>query len=490
MNNPPPEVSCPGHFLFELRKKNWHGGKNLCLVLCDSVNSLSAQTTYTDTTYPASMAPQSNLYREALAKFREEKEGKYQDAKDRQTLYEFLAEKGTPEDAQRQALTLKDDAGKKYGSRKVGDTEIPQAWINNILGNISNFIKIGDYATTGAPESVGLAWYAVRLTLSAIQNNYDLYNFFGAGLSDISEIMIIIPHYDRLYDERNRQASWKPSALVEKLFGEIKHAYIAVLDFSLSIMRHLKGGFKDKLRHGFKDFFGLQKDKFKQKLDTIAHLKQKILADCEAAFQGRALEGIDGMRDVVGGIESTVAQIQAFQPELERMHKEQLNKLDELEKHFAKFDEKLDGMHEDIKAWAKPKTPWEMAVQEFTKNKGSLKPMVDTSDEFLALASGEGRLEGTFEWVFEGYYIRWQQQIAGLLCVTGREGKAESPADSRPVHADTSSAHRNRQVDTHVGHRQQIQGRSDRATPPLHILHRHIRRGGHHGRWGGWPECW
>jgi hypothetical protein len=40
----------------------------------------------------------------------------------------------------------------------------------------------------GAPESVGLAWFAVKLTLSAIQSNYELYAFFGSGLTDISEI--------------------------------------------------------------------------------------------------------------------------------------------------------------------------------------------------------------------------------------------------------------------------------------------------------------
>lgn len=53
----------------------------------------------------------------------------------------------------------------------------------------------------GAPESVGLAWLAAKLTLSAIQGSYELYTFFGTGLTGITEMMVLIPHYDRLYDE-------------------------------------------------------------------------------------------------------------------------------------------------------------------------------------------------------------------------------------------------------------------------------------------------
>ncbi|KAF2184991.1 hypothetical protein K469DRAFT_168171 [Zopfia rhizophila CBS 207.26] len=367
---------------------------------------------------------QSKLYHEALARFKKDAEAVYQDSKDRAILYDFLKEKGTPEDAKKAAEGLQIEAGSKYGSRKVGDTKIPQEWISNILDNIGNFIQLGDYATTGAPESVGLAWYAIRLTLSAIQNNYELYNFFGAGLSNISEIMIIIPHYDRLYDERDRRG-WKPSPVVDKLFKDIIETYAAVLDFSLSIKRHLNGGVMDKIRHGIKDFFNLQKGKFEGKLAAIAMLKKKILEGCKAAFQERSLEGLDGMKDVMSGVRATVDGIRAFQPTLQRFHDEQLAKIDELQKYFAKFDEKLDGFEDNIKAWAKPKTPWELAVQEFDKINTKLKPMNDTRGAFRALA--ERRFPGTCEWVFdEGIYdpyYQWHQcQTGNLYCFTGREG--------------------------------------------------------------------
>jgi hypothetical protein len=59
-----------------------------------------------------------------------------------------------------------------------------------IMENIENFITAGDYLTNNAPESVGMAWYAIKLTLTAIHSNYELYNFFGSGLADISEIMV------------------------------------------------------------------------------------------------------------------------------------------------------------------------------------------------------------------------------------------------------------------------------------------------------------
>lgn len=57
-----------------------------------------------------------------------------------------------------------------------------------LLRNIGTFVEVGNYAMKGAPESVGLAWFAIKLTLSAIQSNYELYSFFGSGLTDISEI--------------------------------------------------------------------------------------------------------------------------------------------------------------------------------------------------------------------------------------------------------------------------------------------------------------
>ncbi|KAK3291657.1 ankyrin repeat-containing domain protein [Chaetomium fimeti] len=182
-----------------------------------------------------------SLYDEALDRFRKDSAERYTSTKDAELLREFLRERATPEETKRAAEALQGDAGKKWGGRKAGDVEIPESWIANIMGNIENFVAAGDFLTKNAPESVGMAWYAIKLTLTAIHSNYDLYTFFGTGLSDVSEIMIIVRHYDRLYDERSKP-QWKPSPLVEKLFQDVIGAYAAVLDFCFAIKRHLTAG--------------------------------------------------------------------------------------------------------------------------------------------------------------------------------------------------------------------------------------------------------
>ena len=195
----------------------------------------------------------SQLYLDSLWQFEQAAKMRYQgDNKHTKMLRDFLKEREDPKDAQKAADELKDRAGEK----------LPAPWIEKLVENIGNFVAIGNYAMTGAPESVGLAWFAVKLTLSAIRSNYDLYLFFGSALTDITEIMVIIPHYDRLYDERSKANDWKPSPVVGKLFDDIKAAYIAILSFSFSVKRHLGAGTLARLRHGIRDFFGESKGSF------------------------------------------------------------------------------------------------------------------------------------------------------------------------------------------------------------------------------------
>jgi len=266
-------------------------------------------------------------------------------------LRDFLSQRGSPEEAQEAAHSLKTDAGKKWGTKKVGDAEIPGEWIDSLMGNIGNFVAVGNYAMTGAPESVGLAWFAVKLTLSAIQSNYALYTLFGAGLTDISEIMIIIPHYDRLYDERSKaKVEWKQSPVVDKLFKDIIAAYVAVLSFSFSIRRHLSAGTLAKIRHGFKDFFGASEAKFRAKLDNIAVLKKKIVEDSQAIFQDKSLQHLESVKSIVSNIEEAVNQVRDFQATLQRMHEEQAGQWQLVLKKM-----------EEIKATTKPITTWYVA---------------------------------------------------------------------------------------------------------------------------------
>lgn len=352
-----------------------------------------------------------SLYDEALDRFRKDAVERYTSSKDAELLREFFRDRTTPEDTKRAAEALQGDAGKKYGGRKVGDVEIPESWIANIMGNIENFVAAGDFATKNAPESVGMAWYAIRLTLTAIHSNYDLYTFFGTGLSDVSEIMIIVRHYDRLYDERSKP-QWKPSPLVEKLFQDVIGAYAAVLDFSFAIKRHLTAGSLTRIKHSFKDFFGLSKANFEDKLSAVAIQKKKILEESQGAFQDKTLTQLDSVSTVLAGIEGTVRHIEDFQDTQRKLHEDAM----------ARFDVLLKGL-DDIRASTKRKTQWDYAVQDFQTYqealdplKGSFRHLGDTIDAVYP---------GTCEWVFEDrLYELWVDATDNaMLCIAGPEGE-------------------------------------------------------------------
>ena len=160
---------------------------------------------------------------------------------DNATIDGFLKDKASPEDTKRSCLSLQTDTGKKYGQLEVAGQKVPGKWVQMIMDNINRFVMITDYAMKGAPETVGLAWWGIKQVLNAVQNNYKLYGFFGTALGDITEMMVVIRTYDKLYDERGK-SSWKASDMVNELFKHIRDVYQAILDFSYSVKKHLGAG--------------------------------------------------------------------------------------------------------------------------------------------------------------------------------------------------------------------------------------------------------
>lgn len=67
----------------------------------------------------------SQLYKDARRRFIQDAEARYRDSKDLDMLRGFLTQNSRPEDAQAAAGDLKNKAGEKWGSKKVGDVEIP-----------------------------------------------------------------------------------------------------------------------------------------------------------------------------------------------------------------------------------------------------------------------------------------------------------------------------------------------------------------------------
>ncbi|KAK0616712.1 hypothetical protein B0T14DRAFT_604938 [Immersiella caudata] len=360
------------------------------------------------------MARHSRLFDEALARFRGEAQAVYRDSKEQSALKAFLAERTEPKHAMEAAEDVRTMANKNFLGNKV----IPEKWITTIMDNISIFIQVGDYATTSAPESVGLAWYAVKLTLQAIQGNYELYNLFGSGLSSISEIMIIIQHYDELYDRRDKTGV-RVGNMLQLLFETIIDAYAAVLAFSFTVKMYLSASFVGKVGHGLGSFLGTTKAKFQGKLDAISELKEKILVDSQAVFQEKSIEALGVTQQTVERIESAVEKITAFGPQLDLWHDEQVKQLEKLR----------EGVRDDIKdamVQVKMKTSWELAVDEFGELQATLRGLSqDTRKGFLDLAAS--RYPGTCEWVFGRWaYREWVGGDGTFLCISGYAGAGKS----------------------------------------------------------------
>lgn len=198
------------------------------------------------------MSPYATLYDDALRKFcaAVRKEGN-EDGEAQ--LQQFIERKATAHQVRDSATGLQRETGKKYSSKKIGDKEIiSQKWIDNILGNTGNAIDIGDALLEVTPESVSMAWFCVRLGLNAMQSNHQLYSLFGSGLTSMTEIMILVPHYNQLYDERQKPG-FKSNDLIEKLFRDVVDVYVAVLDLLFAIKRHVEASTLGKMRHGVFD---------------------------------------------------------------------------------------------------------------------------------------------------------------------------------------------------------------------------------------------
>ena len=358
-----------------------------------------------------SMSPSNSLYDDALLQFcktvREDRVRKGDEDGERQ-LQDFLASRATAQQARDSAGVLQQDAGKKYGAKKYGDKEIiSQKWIDNIFGNIGNAIDVGDKLLKSTPESVSMAWFCVKLGLNAMQSNYQLYSLFGSGLTSMTEIMIIIPHYDQLYDERQKPG-FESNDLIEKLFRDVTSVYVAVLDFLFSVKRHIEASALGKVRHALKDFIGVEVTKFQAKQDTIASLKAKVLEDSDGAFQRRVFDKLGSVQD---SLKRSLADIHTFASTAKELAQGQSDIIRELQ---------------DLKASVKPKSRWDWLKQDFDMNKKALDPLPDLPGFLGGLLAR--RHPQTTLWVLEsGKFASWESSNESLgLCLIGQRGVGKS----------------------------------------------------------------
>ncbi|EME42101.1 hypothetical protein DOTSEDRAFT_73017 [Dothistroma septosporum NZE10] len=357
---------------------------------------------------------QPSLYQTGLSEFQKVAQSRVKDIRDQQRLDAFLRSNGSPADARQSGLSLREDAGQKYGQAKIGGKKIDPSWISNILDNIQNFVMVGDFVMTKAPESVATAWFAVSLGLGAIQNNYALYGLFGAGLSDMTEMMVLISHYDRLYDERYKKG-FQPSELLNKLYKDIAETYVAMLELAFSIHRHLDASGLARLRHALKDLTGQELSKFSARTERLRTQKQKVLEASEGAFQDRTAKQLGEVADAAEAIRANVEDIKNFQKISEEFIQSQLA-----------FQEELKTQLNDIKAGSKPRSQWDWAMQRFEEIKKQLQPLEKSRGRLERIL--DRQLEGTCSWLSSHeLYAKWLESSSSRsLCITGVEGVGKS----------------------------------------------------------------
>lgn len=318
------------------------------------------------------------------------------------TIEQFLKDKATVDDARQSAANLRDDSDRKYGLNESRSKGISGKWIRRIMENLGKFTTFGNVVVSAAPESVGLAWFAVSQVLSAIQNDYKLYGTFNIVLNDITEIMVLVRTYDKIYQGKNVK---EDGSIYHELSNGIREVYTFILDFSYAVKKHITGSKRSKLIHAIRDTVGASNRQFEEKSAMIQAQKAKIIQYSEAAFQQKTTGNL-------GDVSGELVMLQQTMKEVYEFHRQSS---DEWKEILSEFKASKAPSHRDL------------AVTEYEKNMKLLSPLLDASDATLAALTAECEA-GTCAWIGEvPAYISWQDsETSALLCIIGEASSGKS----------------------------------------------------------------
>ena len=326
----------------------------------------------------------------------------HEKCEDPAAIRQFLQDKASLEDARQSATSLQSDSDRKYGSTEGRWKGISAKWIRRILGNLEQFLTLGDASMKAAPDSVGLVWFAIRTILGAIQNDYKLYETFYDGLKDITDMMVLVRTYDEIYEGHAVKAS---GSIYEKLSKSILEVYISILDYSYSVKKFITGGKRAKLAHAFMDIVGTLNREFDGKTEAIRAQKVTIVQYSEAAFQQKTTDTLGNASDELVAIQQKMREFYEFQQKSSNDSKEILSEL----------KASKQPSHRDI------------AVDEHEKNMKRLTPWLDGSAETMSIHMDE-REHGTCSWITGNPdYKTWcDSDKNAILCVTGEASSGKS----------------------------------------------------------------
>jgi hypothetical protein len=340
-----------------------------------------------------------SLWDKAYENFRQEL---YDQKEDPSAIESFLQDKASLDDAQHSAARLRDDSNRKYGTGDSRGKGISGKWIVRILENLGKFISSANVAMDAAPESIGLAWFAIKQVLNAIQNDYKLYTTFNTALNDITEMTVLVQTYDKIFQADETQGG---GGIYHELFVSIIDVYTSILDFSYAVKKHITASKVSKLKHALQDTVGALNQIFEKKTATIQAQKKKVIQYSEAAFQRKT-------SDQLGDMKGELSVMQVMMREAFEFHQQSSSEWKEI--------------LSELKASNKP-SHRDLAVDEHEKHMKRLNPWLDASTGIMS-ARQEERASGTCVWINEVLaYTAWRDSDkSAILCVTGEAGSGKS----------------------------------------------------------------
>ena len=318
---------------------------------------------------------------------------------------EFLSQHESPQQAKEFCVAAQGKASKQYAQA-----------VGGVLSKIETFMRVGDVAMKGAPESVGLAWMGIRLCMHSVQDDFATFNLFSGAAADIIGILLSCRAYGKMYGgDGGQKGTADFKELHEKVVNYIPSIYAQVLEFSYQMRKHMGRNMGLRL---IKGLLSSAVSKFKGMIDGIRSSEQTMSKYAQQATQQLTIFyeelGLQKHDNVLSNQQAMMTNM--------AMIKDILNENAKGQKMFEEHIKEL----ENEKKHMKKKTPRDEAKEKFDKNKDKLKPLSNPED---ALERGiKMRSVGTCEWVFPlDRYKEWRiSDKNNILWIQGDGGMGKS----------------------------------------------------------------
>lgn len=273
--------------------------------------------------------------------------------------------------------------------------------IGGILEKINMAMQVGDLAMHAAPESVGLAWAAVRMCMHSINDDFATFSLFSSAGSDILGILISCGVYGKMYSASKGPESFRE--LHDQVIDSISFIYTDILEFSYQMKKHMAKSQGIRLMKGI---FKSYEAQFRGLIGNIKEGERKMREFAQQAthrlsnfYHEQTLKGQDSISGQLKGV------------------------IDSLERTNDIIIKKLQQYEEEQKNMRKM-TPAEQAKETFEKNKKALSEATEHQTATFAEKIGR-RIPNTCNWIFRhSSYKAWvESESSSLLWLSGGGGE-------------------------------------------------------------------